>query len=107
MKIMKRLCFALGMTALTLAVNVCYAQTGAPNDITKTAAAAHSVQKVPLNSASLQQLDAIPGLGQKKAQAVLDYIAQHGPIKNQLQLTEVKGIGDKLAAKISPYLSFE
>jgi competence protein ComEA len=103
---MNKLGFALGMTMLAFSINVCAAQTKAPNEVTKTAAAAQSVQKVQLNSATLEQLIQIPGLGQKKAQAVLDYIAQHGPIKDAAQLTEVKGIGEKLAAKISPYMSF-
>jgi competence protein ComEA len=103
---MRRFCIALGMTAVTLLANVCIAQTESPNQITKASAAAHTVQKVQINTATLEQLDAIPGLGKKKAQAVLDYIAQNGPIKDQAQLTEVKGIGDKLAAKIGPYLSF-
>lgn len=103
---MKRLYFACAMTALAFSINVCAAQSKAPNELTKTAATAQSIQKIQLNSATLEQLDAIPGLGLKKAQAVLDYIAQNGPIKDQAQLTQVKGIGDKLAAKISPYVSF-
>ena len=103
---MKKICFALGMTALTLTANQCLADTKPAMEISKTAAAANSMQKVPLNTATLEQLDAIPGLGEKKAQAVLDYIAEYGPIKDQSQLTQVKGIGEKLAAKISPYLSF-
>jgi len=104
---MKNLFFALGMTVFALVTNLCFAQTTDSTEISKTAAASHSVQKISLNTATLEQLDAIPGLGQKKAQAVLDYIAQNGPIKDQTQLTQVKGIGSKLAAKISPYFSFE
>lgn len=102
---MRKLCFALGMTALSLTANLCVADT-TPTALSKASAQSHSVQKVSVNKATLEQLDAIPGLGKKKAQALLDYIAQNGPIKDQAQLTQVKGIGDKLAAKISPYLSF-
>lgn len=103
---MKQLAIAVGMTLLTLTASQCLAQTQPAPEVTKASAAAHNVQKVNINTATLDQLDAIPGLGKKKAQAVLDYIAENGPIKDQAQLTQVKGIGDKLAAKIGPYLSY-
>ncbi|MCS4307465.1 competence protein ComEA [Rheinheimera pacifica] len=103
---MKKLAIAVGMTLLTLTANQCLAQTKPAAEVTKASAAAHTVQKVNINNATLEQLEAIPGLGKKKAQAVLDHIAENGPIKDQAQLTQVKGIGDKLAAKIGPYLSY-
>lgn len=59
-----------------------------------------------INKATAEQLVAIPGIGQKKAEAILAYIKEQGPIKNQQQLTEVKGIGAKLAEKIAAYVSF-
>ncbi len=62
--------------------------------------------KLSINKASPEQLTAIPGIGQKKAQAILDYIKANGPIKDPKQLTEVKGIGDKLATKIAEFVSF-
>ncbi|MBU1312016.1 ComEA family DNA-binding protein [Rheinheimera muenzenbergensis] len=100
---MKQIFFAIAMTILAVSANLAFADAKTSSPISKTDVA---VQKVSVNTASLEQLDAIPGLGKKKAQAVLDHIAQHGPIQNQADLTKVKGIGDKLAAKISPYLSF-
>lgn len=103
---MKKLYFALALTLCTLVTNVCFAQTKAPVQVTKADAAAHVPQKVSINTATVEQLEAIPGLGKKKAQAVKDYIAQNGAIKDETQLTEVKGIGEKLAAKISPYVNF-
>lgn len=100
---MKQIFFVLVMTALAVSANLVFAEVKTASQITKAEAV---VQKVQINKASLEELDAIPGLGKKKAQAVLDHIAQHGPIQDQAGLTKVKGIGDKLAAKISPYLSF-
>lgn len=64
------------------------------------------VGKLSINKASQQQLEAIPGIGAKKAQAILEYIQKNGPIKNQQQLMEVKGIGAKLAEKITAFVSF-
>ena len=68
---MKQLAIAVGMTLLTLTANQCLAQTQPAPEVTKASAAAHNVQKVNINTATLDQLDAIPGLGKKKAQAVI------------------------------------
>ncbi len=100
---MKHVFFVLAMTMLAVCTNIAFADPNAKSQLSKTEAV---LQKVSINTASLEQLDAIPGLGKKKAQAVLDHIAQYGPIQSQADLTKVKGIGDKLAAKIGPYLSF-
>lgn len=105
---MKHLSIAVGLTLATLVASHSFAATKPVTEIAKASSAdVSAVHKVNINSATVDELDAIPGLGKKKAQAVVDYIAQNGPIKDQAQLTQIKGIGDKLAAKISPYLSFQ
>lgn len=63
--------------------------------------------KLNINVANLQQLEAIPGIGSRKAEAILAYIKEKGPIKDVTQLTEVKGIGEKLAAKIAEFVIFK
>ncbi|MCT6700859.1 ComEA family DNA-binding protein [Rheinheimera sp. 4Y26] len=72
----------------------------------KTAVVKNTANKLSINQANQEQLEAIPGIGAKKAQAILEYIKKNGPIKNQQQLMEVKGIGAKLAEKISGFVSF-
>ena len=62
--------------------------------------------KLSLNKANQQQLEAIPGIGARKAQAILEYIKQNGPIKDKKQLMEVKGIGEKMADRIAAVVSF-
>lgn len=103
---MKNFIIAITLTLLTLMASTSFANTKAANELTKTSSTEHSMQKLNINNANLQQLEALPGLGKSKAQAILDYIAKNGAIKNSNDLTNVKGIGTKLAAKISPYLSY-
>lgn len=59
---------------------------------------------VNINTASVEQLMEVPGIGQAKAQAIVAY-RQSQPFKSTEELTNVKGIGDKLLAKMSPYVS--
>ena len=43
--------------------------------------------------ASLNELDALPGIGPVLAQAILDYRAEHGDFQTLDELLEVRGIG--------------
>lgn len=48
---------------------------------------------VSLNSATLEQLDALPGVGPVLAQHILDWRAEHGGFAAVSQLQDVSGIG--------------
>ncbi|TKB45907.1 ComEA family DNA-binding protein [Thalassotalea mangrovi] len=54
---------------------------------------------VDLNKADVSQLQAIKGLGAKKAQAIIDYREANGPFTDVKQLLNVKGIGEKFLMK--------
>ena len=55
---------------------------------------------VDLNQADLQQLMTLPGIGQVKAQAILDYRAQQGLFKKIEDIQQVNGIGAATFAQI-------
>lgn len=58
-----------------------------------------AVGPVNLNTATLEQLDSLPGVGPSTAQAILDYRKTNGRFRSVDELMEVRGIGEaKLAA---------
>lgn len=55
---------------------------------------------VNLNTASLEQLDGLPGVGPVLAQRILDWRATSGPFTSVDQLRDVAGIGESKFAQI-------
>ncbi|MGO4273079.1 helix-hairpin-helix domain-containing protein [Paenibacillus sp. TAF58] len=66
--------------------------------------AAPSTGQLDLNTATLKQLDEIPGIGESKAKAILDYRLKKGRFSRIEELVEVKGIGEKMLEKLKVFL---
>ena len=55
---------------------------------------------VNINSADAQAIaQGLKGIGLKRAQAIVDYRAKHGPFRSADELAQVKGIGAKVIQK--------
>ena len=58
-----------------------------------------------LNTATKDELVALPGIGPAKAQAIIDYRSKNGAFKSIEELKDVKGIGAKRYEKIKGELT--
>jgi competence protein ComEA len=76
--------------------------SSSPSSIPKTAA--KTTEKIDLNTATLEQLDTLPGIGESKASAILAYRQEKGNFTKIEQLLEIKGIGTKILAALKPMI---
>ena len=74
------------------------------------AAAAMAAKKQPpahpinLNTATLEQLEELPGVGPVTAKSIIDFRAKSGPFKRTEDLLAVPRISKKRFQKIAPYV---
>ena len=62
---------------------------------------------VNINTATLEELQTIKGIGQKKAEAILQYRKEHGAFRTKEDLLQVKGIGKKALEAIESQVTFQ
>ena len=62
-------------------------------------------QKIDINRAEPWLLEALPGIGEVKAQAIVGYRSEHGPFKIIEDLLKVSGIGPATFEKLKDYIT--
>ena len=60
---------------------------------------------VNLNTASVAQLEALPGVGLKTAERIVEYRQKNGGFKRIEDVMNVRGVGEKGFLKLKPMLS--
>ncbi len=69
------------------------------------AAGAANAAPVNLNSASVDQLEALPGIGRATAERIVEYRQKSGGFKKVEDLMNVRGIGEKSFLKLKPLVT--
>lgn len=71
------------------------------------ASAALPAGLVNINTATAQELETLPGIGEKRAQDIVADRAEHGPFRIPEDLTRVKGIGEGTLEGLLDYITVE
>lgn len=91
----------LGMTQYSNAVTLTFlTDTGLSYSITD-----EQVDKININTADVELLSSLPGIGLKKAQNIVDYRELNGLFLQPEEITNVKGIGESILLKIKDLIS--
>ena len=95
---MKKLA-AIGMFAAVLAsaqVVAAEPNTKPVSEPTKAASLQAATSRININTASVDELQMLKGIGETKAKAIVDYRTANGKFKSVEELTMVTGIGAKV-----------
>lgn len=65
------------------------------------------VLTVNLNTATVQLLETLPGIGPTLSQRIVEYREGKGGFSSVDELKEIKGIGEKTFEKLKPYVTVE
>jgi competence protein ComEA len=68
-------------------------------------ARAEEFRRLDINRAGAEELMLLPGIGPKKAEAMIAYREAHGPFSRIESLMDVKGIGPATLERLRPYIS--
>ena len=92
---------AITMLALALGVAGASAQEGGSRTAPQMSAGA----PVNLNSATVPQLEALPGIGRATAERIVEYREKNGGFKKIEELMNVRGIGEKSFLTLKPLIT--
>lgn len=62
-------------------------------------------QRININRAETWLLEALPGIGPARAQAIVEYRQKNGPFRSTAELTRVEGIGTATYEQVKPLIT--
>lgn len=100
----KTIIFILCLLLLGIGIDFLRKKTPAYGLIDYEALKERLFEKVDINKATLSELRTMPKLGEKTAQAIIEYRNSYGEFKSLEELKKVKGIKDKKLTQLKKYI---
>jgi competence ComEA-like helix-hairpin-helix protein len=60
-----------------------------------------------INTATVAELEKLPHIGRKTAEAIVDFREQNGPFRRVEHIMQIRGISETRFAELGPYLKIE
>ena len=92
------------MLTLVLCV-LCLGGAAVAAQESKPAAGSAAAAPVNINTATLAQLEALPGIGKATAERILEYRQKNGGFKKIEDLMNIRGIGEKAFLRLKPLVT--
>lgn len=77
------------------------------DDQENKAPALESTRKININTATIEELDLLPGVGRSTAQKIIDYRTKHGKFRTVSELDKVSGIGPAKLEHLRPLVTVD